>query len=173
MSTASPAPASHGPGPGKTKWFALGALAVAGVAFAIIVAGGIGQNLVYYWGPTELKGAGDKAIGAIVRLGGLVAQGSIKHGEGVSNLEFDVIDRAGGRVHVQASGVPPQLFRERIGVVVEGTMTRAGYFQGDRLMVSHNNEYRIPGEGQKPDVEQLMKTTLGLEAARKDDEAKP
>ena len=111
--------------------------------------GGIGKNLVYYWGPTELRAAGDKAVGATIRLGGLVGPGSIVSAEGVSSLEFDVIDRQGASVHVKATGVPPQLFRERIGVVVEGTMTRAGHFEGSRLMVSHSNEYRAPGDQER------------------------
>jgi cytochrome c-type biogenesis protein CcmE len=168
-----PPPASHRLPRGKTKWFVMGSLLAAGVAFAVITVGGIGKNLVYYWGPTELKSSGEKAIGATIRLGGLVADGSIRRGEGVSNLEFDVIDRKGGTVHVKASGVPPQLFRERIGVVVEGTMTRAGYFQGNRLMVSHSNEYRVPGEGQKADVKSLMRTTQGLEGKDKQEQAEP
>ncbi|MEP6993790.1 MAG: cytochrome c maturation protein CcmE [Acidobacteriota bacterium] len=157
------APAPGGLSRTRTKWFALAALLIAGGAFAIITISGIGQNLVYYWGPTELKAAGDRAVGATIRLGGLVAEGSIRRSQAVSKLEFDVIDRKGGAVHVKASGVPPQLFRERIGVVVEGTMTRDGYFQGNRLMVSHSNEYRVPGEGQKADAKNLMRTTEGLE----------
>ena len=76
-----PSPTLH---PRRTKWFALGALAVAGVAFAIITVGGIGRNLVYYWGPTELHEAGDKAVGATIRLGGLVAPGSVARGDGIS-----------------------------------------------------------------------------------------
>jgi cytochrome c-type biogenesis protein CcmE len=159
--TAGPAPGLR---PSGRKWLALGALAVAGAALLAITVGGIGRNLVYYWGPTELHAAGDKAIGATIRLGGLVADGSIARGEGASGVEFDVIDRSGGRVHVKSSGVPPQLFRERIGVVVEGTMTRGGYFEGHRLMVSHSNEYRVPGD--KVDMEKLMKTTEGIEAER-------
>jgi cytochrome c-type biogenesis protein CcmE len=151
------------PNPARSKWYAFGAIAVAAVGFALIAVGGIGKNLVYYWGPTELHQAGDKAIGATVRLGGLVASGSVKRLDGVSGVEFDVIDRKGGVVHVKTTGLPPQLFRERIGVVVEGTMTRAGYFQGNRLMISHNNEYRVPGEGSKVDAKAMMKTTVGLE----------
>ena len=80
-----------------------------------------------------------------------------------SGLEFDVIDRAGGRVRVHCSGVPPQMFRENIGVVVEGTMTRAGHFESNRLMVSHSNEYRAPGDDPRVDVKNLMKTTSDLE----------
>jgi cytochrome c-type biogenesis protein CcmE len=161
-SVASPR-APSAPATGRTKWFAIGALAVAAVAFLVITFGGIGQNLVYYWGPSDLRAAGDKAIGATIRLGGQVGPDSIRYGEGASSLEFDVVDGK-ATVHVKSRGVPPQMFREGIGVVVEGTMTRAGHFECNRLMVSHDNEYRAPGDGYKGDVKELMRTTQGLEA---------
>jgi cytochrome c-type biogenesis protein CcmE len=145
----------------KTKWFAIGALGVAAAAFLFIAIGGIGKNLVYYWGPKELRAAGAKAIGATIRLGGQVATGSIKRGEGVSNLEFDVTDGA-ATVHVVSRGVPPQLFRDRIGVVVEGKMTGDGSLESRRLMVSHDNRYRAPGD-KDVDIKELMRSTEGLE----------
>ena len=147
----------------RGRWFAIAALAAAGAAFVAITAGGIGQNLVYYWGPTEVHAAGEKAVGASIRLGGLVADKSIVRVPGSSLVEFDVIDRPGGRVHVKCTGVPPQLFRERIGVVVEGTMNRTGQFECQRLMVSHGNEYRAPGDGEAVDVRKTMRTTQGLD----------
>ena len=147
----------------RGRWFAVAALTAAAGAFVAITAGGIGQNLVYYWGPTELHAAGKKAVGASIRLGGLVADHSIVRTPGSSAVEFDVIDRPGGRVHVKCTGVPPQMFRERIGVVVEGTMSPAGHFEGRRLMVSHSNEYRVPGEGEKVDVRKTMRTTQGMD----------
>jgi cytochrome c-type biogenesis protein CcmE len=147
--------------PSRTKWFAIAALAVAGLAFLAITLGGIGQNLVYYWGPAELGAAGTKAVGATIRLGGQVAQGSVKFGDGPSALEFDVTDGK-ALVHVKSSGVPPQLFRDRIGVVVEGTMTKEGYFAGHRLMVSHDNKYRAPAD-RDVDIKTLMRSTEGLE----------
>ena len=147
----------------RGRWFAILALAAAGAAFVAITAGGIGQNLVYYWGPTEVHAAGEKAVGASIRLGGLVADKSIVRVPGSSLVEFDVIDRPGGRLHVKCTGVPPQMFRERIGVVVEGTMSKAGHFEGRRLMVSHSNEYRAPGEGEAVDVRKTMRTTQGLD----------
>jgi cytochrome c-type biogenesis protein CcmE len=145
----------------RNRWFAVAALAVAAAAFAVITVGGIGENLVYYWGPTELHAAGDKAVGATIRLGGQVAPGSVEYKEG-SALEFDVADGR-SKVRVRSTGVPPQMFREGIGVVVEGTMNRTGQFECQRLMVSHGNEYRAPGEGEKPDTRKLMETTQGLE----------
>jgi cytochrome c-type biogenesis protein CcmE len=147
----------------KTRWFMLGAFLVAGIAFAVIAMSGINKNLIYYWTPSDLHGAGSKAYGATIRLGGMVAPGSIKK-LGGSAVEFDVHDAA-QRVHVKTSSVPPQMFRENIGVVVEGTMVRGGYFQSNRLMVSHNNEYKAPAKGHPVDQKELRKmieSTEGL-----------
>jgi cytochrome c-type biogenesis protein CcmE len=161
MTTAPPA-AEPRPAPRPRGLFAIGALAVAAAAFAAITAGGIGRNLVYYWGPTEVIAAGEKAVGATIRLGGLVKKGSLVRRPNGSTLEFDVIDRPGASVHVVTHSVPPQMFRENIGVVVEGTMTKAGHFESRRLMVSHSNEYRVPGDPAKADMKEIMKTTEGL-----------
>lgn len=141
----------------KTRLFAVIALAVAGAAFALIAVGGIGENLVYYWGPTELREAGDSAVGATIRLGGQVVPGTIHFDQATTELRFEVTDGK-ERVPVRSLGVPPQMFREEIGVIVEGTMTREGHFQSERLMVSHGNEYRAPGEGEEVDVEALIKS---------------
>jgi cytochrome c-type biogenesis protein CcmE len=138
----------------RSRLFMVGAVVVAAVAFMVIGAGGLNKNLVYYWTPTDLRAAGDKAYGATIRLGGMVAPGSIKKLPGMSSLEFDVKD-TGGVVHVKSAGVPPQMFRENIGVVVEGTMVRDGYFKCNRLMVSHNNEYRAPKNGHPVDKKQM------------------
>ena len=165
MNAVTPNPSASDAMRKKTRLFMVAAFAVAAIAFIVIAAGGINKNLVYYWTPTDLHKAGDKAYGATIRLGGMVAAGSIKNRTGVSGLEFDVKD-ATGIVHVKSNGVPPQMFRENIGVVVEGTMSRSGYFQCNRLMVSHNNEYRAPKAGHpmnKEELEKLMKTTEGMD----------
>lgn len=139
----------------KSRRFVLIALGVAALAFLAIAAGGINDNLVYYWTPADLHAAGGKAYGATIRLGGMVAAGSIKK-LGGSAVAFDVYD-GGARVPVRTSSVPPQMFREKIGVVVEGTMTRAGYFESSRLMVSHSNEYKAPEKGHTMDQNELRK----------------
>jgi len=143
----------------KARWFIVIAVLVAAGAFAFIAAGKIGNNLVYYWSPSDLIHAGDKAYGASIRLGGLVKQGTlVKQTEG-TDVQFDVTDLK-TTVHVKSHGVPPQMLREGIGVVVEGTMARDGYFEGSRLMVSHNNEYRAPHT--KVNAEELIKSTKGV-----------
>jgi cytochrome c-type biogenesis protein CcmE len=149
----------------SSRWFMVAAFLVAGAAFVVIAASSMNKNLVYYWTPTDLVANGDKAYGATIRLGGMVSSGTIKNHQGVSGVEFDVHDGAKS-VHVKSNGVPPQMFRENIGVVVEGTMVQGGYFQCNRLMVSHSNEYRAPKSGHpidKQELEKLMKSTDGLE----------
>lgn len=143
----------------KSRLFMIGAFAVAAIAFAIIAASGINQNLVYYWTPTDLRANGDKAYGATIRLGGMVKAGSIRQ-TGGSGVEFEVHDGPNA-VRVHSKGAPPQMFRENIGVVVEGTMVKGGYFESNRLMVSHNNEYKAPEGGHPVDrkeLEKLMKS---------------
>jgi len=146
----------------RSRLFLILALGAAAIGFAILAGSGISRNLVYYWTPSDLRNAGDKAYGATIRLGGQVAPGSVRMLNDVSALDFDVTDKK-SIVHVKSTGAPPQMFREGIGVVVEGTMTRAGYFQSDRLMVSHNNEYRAPKDGQQVNAKELIRTTKGLE----------
>jgi cytochrome c-type biogenesis protein CcmE len=154
------------PAPRPRRWFAFVALGIAAVAFLFITLGGIGENLVYYWAPTDVHAAGKKAVGATIRLGGQVGAGTVVYGDGVSKLEFDVVDGKSS-VHVKATGMPPQMFRDRIGVVVEGTMTSAGYFEGHKLMVSHDNKYRAPGD-KDVDIKELMRSTQGLEGSGED-----
>ena len=149
----------------KTRLFMVGAFVVAGLAFAAIAATGINNNLVYYWTPTDLRANGDKAYGASIRLGGMVAPSSIVK-LGGSNVEFIVHDGV-NRVPVKTTTVPPQMFRENIGVVVEGTMNRAGYFQSSRLMVSHDNQYKPPEKGHPVDrkeLERMMKAVAEKDA---------
>lgn len=150
----------------KSRRFMLGAFLVAGAAFAVIVYSGISENLVYYWTPSELQKNGEKAYGATIRLGGMVAPQSIKP-LGGSGIEFVVHDGP-GRVMVKSTSVPPQMFRENIGVVVEGTMVRKGgtpYFESNRLMVSHNNEYKAPAQGHPVDQKQLKKMIESAEVS--------
>ena len=130
---------------------------MAGAALGVLAFGNIGENLVYYWSPSELLAAGSKAEAATVRLGGLVVAGSIQYASDGRSLDFAVTDGA-EQVPVHANAVPPAMFREGIGVVVEGSMGADGRFETQRLMVKHDNEYRAPDDADDRTMEELMKT---------------
>lgn len=140
----------------RRRLLVVGALAIAAGVLAFLAFGGIGENLVYYWTPSELLAAGESGREATVRLGGVVVPGSIRHDTAGETLRFAVTDGE-ATVPVVAHAVPPAMFREGIGVVLEGRLG-GDTFETSRLMVKHDNEYSAPGEGEEPDMERLVRT---------------
>lgn len=135
----------------RNRVIAVVSLLVAGAGLAFVAFGNIGENLVYYWSPKEMLAQGEKAYGPTIRLGGVVQPGSIKWNEAHTTLEFKVatdLHEGTQSVLVRSTEVPPQMFREKIGVVVEGTFDQSQVFSSNRLMVNHSNEYRAPKEGE-------------------------
>lgn len=136
----------------QKRVIALVAVAVAVGALSFISLGGIEENLVYYWDAQELIDKGSKAVGASVRLGGVVKNGSINWDEKTLVLEFNVgvaPEPGEPSVRVRSTGAPPQMFREGMGVVVEGRFD-GQRFNAERVLVKHSNEYRPPEHGEKP-----------------------
>ena len=155
----------------RNRLLAVGALLVAGAGLALVAFGNIGENLVYYWRPSEMLSQGEKAYGPTIRLGGQVQPGSVQWNEQHTTLHFRVMDSekpGAATVLVRTTEVPPQMFRERIGVVVEGTFDKSQVFQGSRLMVNHSNEYRAPktDEDVKKMFEEMRKQEATTAATR-------
>src|SRR5688500_6179155 len=136
---------------------ALGALTIVLGAFGFLVYGGIGDNLVYFLSPKELLAKGTAAYDVPVRLGGQVVPGSVQWNAERLELRFRVTDGA-EQVNVRSTGAPPQMFRDGMGVVVEGRYRRGGEFESHNLMVKHSNEYRAPKPGEQP--HELYKTLV-------------
>jgi cytochrome c-type biogenesis protein CcmE len=150
---------------------AVAALLVAGAALAFIAYGNLGDNLVYYWSPSEMQAQGPKAFGPTIRLGGVVVPGSIQWAPTRTSVAFQVADSPkpdAAKVNVQCDQTPPQMFRDGIGVVVEGTYDSTAVFKSSRLMINHSNEYRPPKPGDDPNKwkEDAKKTMDGTQAAR-------
>jgi cytochrome c-type biogenesis protein CcmE len=149
----------------RNRLIAVVALLVAGAGLTLVAFGNIGENLVYYWRPSEMLSQGDKAYGPTIRLGGQVQPGSIQWNEQHTTLHFRVMDSeqpGAAHVLVRTTEVPPQMFRERIGVVVEGTFDKSQVFEGSRLMVNHSNEYRAPKS--EDDVKKMFEDMQKQEA---------
>ena len=60
-----------------TRTILIAGAVVVVAAFAYLLSGKIGSNLVYFYTPSELLAQGEKAYGAPVRLGGQVVPGSV------------------------------------------------------------------------------------------------
>ena len=141
----------------RNRLLAVLALTVAGAGLAFVALGDLGKNLVYYWSPKDLLEQGEDAYGPTIRLGGVVQPDSLQWNPQHTELRFRVaqsVEPAAPSVLVATREIPPQMFREKIGVVVEGTYDRSQVFSSNRLMVNHSNEYRAPKNEQ--DVKDLF-----------------
>ena len=97
--------------------------------------------IVFFHTPSDIA---EKHIapGQRFRLGGLVAAGSVKRGEG-AKVDFAVTDTL-KTVSVSYEGVLPDLFREGQGVVTEGKLNEAGLFVADTVLAKHDETYMPP-----------------------------
>lgn len=118
-------------------------------AFAWLLYGNLDKNIVFFLTPQELLAKGTDGYEVPVRLGGQVKPGSVQWDATTLDLRFAITDGA-GEIAVRSKGAPPQMFRDGMGVVVEGRYERSGLFQATNLLVKHSNEYRPPKAGQRP-----------------------
>ena len=136
-------------------------LAAAGVVVAgttaWLAATGLGGNLTYFLTPSELLAKGSAAVEGRFRLGGEVEPGSLSREAATGTLAFRLTDGAAS-VAIVNRGDPPELFREGIGAVVEGTYGRDGIFRSDHVLIKHSAEYRAPRPGESPRGDEISRT---------------
>ena len=138
----------------RRRRFLLGAAVIA-VALGALVLTGVRQSVVYFVTPSELM-AQDRPAGRAYRLGGMVVQGSLKQDPAAREQRFLLTDGKAS-VPVYHRGIPPDLFAEGRGAVVEGTLGTDGTFQASTIMAKHSEEYRAP-TGAMPGHQELLRT---------------
>ncbi|MCC6812344.1 MAG: cytochrome c maturation protein CcmE [Deltaproteobacteria bacterium] len=136
----------------RTRWLVGVAIVLMLGSLAYVSWGNLGDNLVYYWTPGETLAKQEKVAGkaSTVRLGGIVQAGSMKWDAEKLELRFRVADSPepnAPSILVDSKGAPPAMFKEGIGVVVEGKLASDLVFHSDRVMVNHSNEYKPPEHG--------------------------
>jgi cytochrome c-type biogenesis protein CcmE len=95
------------------------------------------DSLVFFYTPSDLV---EKHVqpGQRVRLGGLVAEGSVdKQG---ATVNFVVTDMAAD-LTVTYTGILPDLFREGQGVVAEGSILPDGRLEATSVLAKHDENY--------------------------------
>ncbi len=112
-----------------------GALAIGAVALK--------KTASFFYAPADVAQHPPK-IGQAVRLGGLVATGSVKKlDQGI--VEFLVTDNSAKDIKVSYQGVVPDLFREGQGVIAEGKFETPDLFKADKILAKHDENY-VPKE---------------------------
>ncbi len=105
---------------------------------------------VYFYAPKDLPETQEIA-GRTIRIGGMVAEGSVKPGTGLET-RFDVTDFE-KTVTVLTTEALPGLFRDNQGVVVQGKLGQDGVFVASQVMAKHDENYM------SPEVEKALKAT--------------
>jgi cytochrome c-type biogenesis protein CcmE len=142
------------------------ALGILSVATGLVLYA-LTDKITYFKTPSDL--AEVKGLpGQRFRLGGLVAQGSVKRGDG-TKIEFAVTDTLKVQL-VSYQGVLPDLFREGQGVVTEGVLNASGVFVADTVLAKHDENY-MPPEVAKALKEKGVK--LGASAEHKPETPSP
>lgn len=124
---------------GRSKRFLIGGVIIL-AAIGYIIYGGMKDAVVYFVTPTELKAKERDSADKFLRMGGMVVAGSLQ--KDVKNLtyRFEVTDGAAS-FPVFFKGIPPDLFTEGKGAVVEGRLGTDGVFQASTIMAKHAEEY--------------------------------
>ena len=116
-------------------------IGLAGAVLAIaagLVLYAMTDRIVFFNSPSDFA-ANPSPPGTRLRLGGLVAEGSVvKHEDG--RVTFAVTDGAAS-VAVAYRGILPDLFREGQGVVTEGLVGPDGMFGADTVLAKHDEKY--------------------------------
>jgi len=123
------------------------------IVTVLVILGGVGlavglalqafqENLLFFYSPSQVL-AGEPPEGRKFRLGGLVADGSVRREAGEMEMEFDVTDTS-RTVRVVYDGVLPDLFREGQGVIAHGVLQTDGRFRADEVLAKHDENYMPP-----------------------------
>ncbi|HAY41652.1 MAG TPA: cytochrome c maturation protein CcmE [Gammaproteobacteria bacterium] len=99
----------------------------------------LGSNTNYFYSPTEVV-QGKAPEGKSFRLGGLVANGSVKR-EGMK-VNFDVTDNLNS-FGIEYVGILPDLFREGQGIITTGSLSD-GNFIATEVLAKHDENYMPP-----------------------------
>lgn len=100
------------------------------------------DNLVFFHSPSDLA-AGKAETGRLVRVGGLVEDGSVERHSGSAVVTFRLTDGA-ATSSVTYEGILPDLFREGQGVVANGRVRQDGVFEAVEILAKHDENYMPP-----------------------------
>lgn len=116
------------------------------IAMVLSIALGIGiiaytfnDNIVFFFSPSDLKERNIQPSSKILRVGGLVKEGSIQN-IADNTITFTITDYQ-NELEVEYTGLIPNLFKELQGTVATGTLVSNSKFKADELLAKHDENY--------------------------------
>ncbi|HEY3151531.1 MAG TPA: cytochrome c maturation protein CcmE [Candidatus Binatia bacterium] len=131
----------------KSKRLLIGGIIIL-AAVSYLVIGDMKEAIVYFVTPSELKAKENASNDKFLRMGGMVVKGSLQKDLQTLTYRFELTDGT-TTVPVFFKGVPPDLFTEGKGAVVEGRIGADGVFRATTIMAKHAEEYSPHADGKE------------------------
>ena len=95
------------------------------------------ENVLYFISPSEIKSL-NLVEKKKMRIGGMVKEDSIKIDN--NKINFIITDYK-NEINVSYSGLVPNLFQEKKGVVAEGFLKDKSFFEASKILAKHDENY--------------------------------
>ena len=138
----------------RRRRFVIGGLIIL-AALSYLIYSGMRGAVVYFVTPTELKSNEKMSRDRFLRVGGMVVEGSLKKDLKALTYHFQITDGT-ATLPVYFRGIPPDLFSEGKGAVVEGRLQEDGVFFATTIMAKHAEEYSPPKEGEATEARSFV-----------------
>ena len=99
------------------------------------------DNVVYFISPTEIKELGEIDYNKKYRVGGMVKKNSVSMTS--DQISFIITDFK-NEINIKYSGVIPNLFSEKKGVVAEGFLKDRNILEASKILAKHDENYMPP-----------------------------
>ena len=100
----------------------------------------LSENINLFYTTSQIA-KGEAPVGARIRAGGMVVDGSVKRSTDSLKVQFALTDYE-HQVTVEFTGILPDLFREGQGIIAQGKMDAQGVFQADEVSANDLQESR-------------------------------
>ena len=126
----------------KQRIYALIAILIGSILAVGLVISALSKNLNLFYSPTDLLN-NNLSSDTLIRAGGMVREGSIKRSSDSLSIALTVTDFKNDLL-INYSGILPDLFSEKAGVVVQGYLVSDGTFRAVEVLAKHDENYMPP-----------------------------
>ncbi|MDA9684283.1 cytochrome c maturation protein CcmE [Candidatus Pelagibacter bacterium] len=125
----------------KKRAYLLAIFLLASMLGVFLILNTLNKNILYFNSPTDIKISQDLNYNKKIRIGGMVKKNTLE----INNQEIKfIITDFKNDISVSFKGTIPNLFAEGKGVVAEGILKDKRFFEADRILAKHDENYMPP-----------------------------
>ena len=126
----------------KQRIYALVSILVGTLIALFFILNALSRNIDLFYTPTQFQES-ELGSGVLVRLGGMVEEGSLIRKSQSLEVSFVITD-FNHSIKINYSGILPNLFSENTGVVVKGSLDEKENFRAVEVLAKHDENYMPP-----------------------------